>query len=108
MFLYLQLQITDSTKERQKMIVSVNSMNSEKISCCLLRVRQENRCALCMKTLFHRIEDMILTDTIKQHQTEIEGKLELMLGSKLRKECVTKKSEEDKTSIATYINVYKR
>ena len=52
-------------KERHRMIVSVDSMNSGKMNSYLLRVRQENRCALQMKTLFHRIDDMILTDTIK-------------------------------------------
>ena len=53
---------------------------------------------MCDNT-FHRIEDMILADNRTQHQTEIEGKLKLELGSELRKEYMTMKttkSEEDK------------
>ena len=76
------------------MIVSMNSMNSGKTSCYLLWVRRENRCALRLKTFFHRIEDMILTDTMKHSITEIEGKLKLVLGSELQKEYVAKKNEE--------------
>ena len=45
------------------MIVSVNSMISGKMSCHLLQVRQENRCALCVTTFFRKIEDIILLDT---------------------------------------------
>ena len=55
---------THSTKERQKMIVSVNSMNSRKMG-YLLWVRQENCCALYVEKVFHIIEDMILADTVK-------------------------------------------
>lgn len=66
------------------------------MSSCLLRVRQEDRCALFVKTLSRIIEDMILIDTIKKHQAEVEEKLKLALGSELRKEYVIKKKDEIK------------
>ena len=49
-----------------------------------------------MKTLFHRIEDMVFLNRHckTQHQPEIKEKLKLVLGSELRKEYVTKKKVE--------------
>ena len=68
-------------------------MNNGKMSCYLLQVRQENRCVLSVKKLSqNRRHD--LKRRYKIHQTEIEGKLELVLGSELRKEYMTKKKEE--------------
>ena len=37
---------------QKKVIVSVNLMNSGKMSCYFLRDRRKNRCALCVKTPF--------------------------------------------------------
>lgn len=65
-------------------------MKSGKMSSCLLRVRQEDRCVLFVKTLSRIIEDMILIH-YKKHQAEVEEKLKLVLGSELRKEYVIKK-----------------
>ena len=76
------------------MIVSVNSMNSEKISRYLLWDRQEKRCALCVSNTFSQNKRHDLNRHSKiQHQTEIEGNLMLVLGSELRNEYVNKKRE---------------
>ena len=82
LFLYLRLLITVQTnmsKRKAENDSRHESMNSGKMSCYLLRVLQENSCVLCVKTLFHIMEDMILADNETQIQTEIEGKLKLAL-----------------------------
>ena len=51
-------------------------------------------CIVCENTLSQNRKHDLKRHYTAQHQTEIEGKLKLVLGSELRKEYVTKKKEE--------------
>lgn len=51
-------------------------------------------CIVCENTLSQNRKHDLKRHYTTQHQTEIEGKLKLVLGSELRKEYVTKKKEE--------------
>ena len=100
MFSYFQLPITDTQYKRKAENDSKSEFDEQwEMSSYLVQVRQGNRCASCVKTLFHVTEDMILTDTIKQHQTEIEGKQKLILGSELGKEYFTKKRKKPESKM---------
>lgn len=53
-------------------------------------------CIVCENTFSHNRRHDLNRHYKTQHQTEIEGKLKLVLGSELRKEYVIKKKEEIK------------
>ncbi len=76
------------------MRVSVNLMKSGKMSCYLYQIRQENHFALFVSNM-KRCDLNRHYQT--KHQVEIEEKLNLILGSGLRKEYVNKKKKEIKS-----------
>ena len=95
MFLYFHLSITDTQYKRKAENGSKREFNEqwENELCIIAGPSGKPLCIVCVSTFSpNRIHDLN-RHYETHHQTEIEGRLTLMLGSELQKEYMTKKIE---------------